>query len=51
MAHYPHITRDGGRTWELLMSETTMGDELAYDPHNPDHMILVSERTILYESW
>ncbi len=51
VAHYPHITRDGGGTWELLMSETTMGDELAYDPHDPDHMIMVSERTVLFESW
>jgi photosystem II stability/assembly factor-like uncharacterized protein len=51
VAHYPHITRDGGETWELLMSATTMGDELAYDPHDPDHLILVSERTVLYESW
>jgi photosystem II stability/assembly factor-like uncharacterized protein len=51
VAHYPHITRDGGQTWELLMSATTMGDELAYDPHDPDHMILVSERTVLFESW
>jgi photosystem II stability/assembly factor-like uncharacterized protein len=51
VAHYPHITRDGGRTWQLLMSATTMGDELAYDPHDPDHMVLVSERTIMFESW
>jgi len=50
-AHFPHITRDGGKIWELLTPKTTMGDELIFDPHNPNHMILISENTDQLESW
>jgi photosystem II stability/assembly factor-like uncharacterized protein len=50
-AHYPHVTRDGGDTWSLLTSGTTMGDEIAFDPHDPDHLILISETTQIMESW
>lgn len=51
IAHYPHITRDGGQTWERLLEATSMGDELRFDPHDPNHLILVSELTDLYETW
>jgi photosystem II stability/assembly factor-like uncharacterized protein len=45
-----YLTRDGGVTWEPF-SPTSAGDELKIDPHNPDHMLLVSENTEIYESY
>ncbi|MGA1793915.1 MAG: WD40/YVTN/BNR-like repeat-containing protein [Thermoplasmatota archaeon] len=51
IAHFPHITRDGGENWELLTPKTTLGDEIIFDPHDPDHMILVNEGALLFESW
>lgn len=51
IAHYPHITRDGGQTWRRLLEATSMGDELVFDPHNPNHMVLVSELTDLFQTW
>jgi len=51
IAHYPHITRDGGQTWQRLLEATSMGDELRFDPHDPNHLILVSELTDLYQTW
>ncbi|MCP4612332.1 MAG: hypothetical protein GY845_26850 [Planctomycetes bacterium] len=51
IAHYPHITRDGGATWHRLLEETSMGDELAFDPHHPSHLVLVSELTDLFQTW
>ena len=51
IAHYPHITRDGGQTWERLLEATSMGDELVFDPHNPNHLVLVSELTDLFQTW
>ena len=51
IAHYPHITRDDGATWQRLLEETSMGDELVFDPHNPNHLVLVSELTDLFQTW
>ncbi|MFC1652196.1 WD40/YVTN/BNR-like repeat-containing protein [Planctomycetota bacterium] len=51
IAHYPHITRDGGETWQRLLEATSMGDELVFDPHNPNHLVLVSELTDLFQTW
>jgi len=51
IAHYPHITRDSGATWQRLLEETSMGDELVFDPHNPNHLVLVSEITDLLQTW
>ena len=51
IAHYPHITRDGGQTWERLLEATSMGDELVFDPHNPNHLVLVSELSDLFQTW
>ena len=51
IAHYPHITRDGGQTWRRLLEATSMGDELRFDPHNPNHLVLVSELTDLFQTW
>jgi photosystem II stability/assembly factor-like uncharacterized protein len=45
-----YLTRDGGITWEPF-SPTNAGDELKIDPHNPNHLILVSESTNIYESY
>ena len=45
-----YFTRDGGITWEPF-SPTSAGDELKIDPHNPDHMLLISEMTEIYESY
>jgi photosystem II stability/assembly factor-like uncharacterized protein len=51
LAHFPHITRDFGVSWHLLTPKTTMGDEIVFDPHDPNHMILITESSFLYESW
>jgi photosystem II stability/assembly factor-like uncharacterized protein len=51
IAHYPHITRDGGQTWQRLLEATSMGDELVFDPHNANHLVLVSELTDLFQTW
>jgi len=51
IGHYPHITRDGGKTWSKIPNVANMGDELVIDPHNPEHMILVTESTRFYETW
>jgi photosystem II stability/assembly factor-like uncharacterized protein len=48
--HFPHITRDGGLTWHKLNNTDRMGDELVFDPHDPDHMILVTEMGQIIES-
>lgn len=51
IAHYPHITRDGGQTWRRLLEATSMGDELRFDPHDPNHLVLVSELMDLFQTW
>jgi photosystem II stability/assembly factor-like uncharacterized protein len=43
-------TRDGGKTWELFTPIGT-GDEVRIDPHDPDHIIAVSESSYIYESF
>ncbi len=39
----PHITRDGGDSWEPLGGTFLMADEVAFDPADPDHMLMISE--------
>lgn len=45
-----YMTRDGGGTWEPF-SPVEAGDEVAFDPHNPGHIILVDENTYIFESY
>jgi photosystem II stability/assembly factor-like uncharacterized protein len=45
-----YLTRDGGITWAPF-SPTNTGDELKIDPHNPNHMLLITEMTDIYESY
>jgi photosystem II stability/assembly factor-like uncharacterized protein len=44
-----YVTRDGGKTWEFFTPIGT-GDEVRIDPHDPDHIIAVSEMTYIFES-
>jgi len=45
-----YLTRDGGRTWEPF-SPSAAGDELKVDPHDPSHMLLITEMSDIYESY
>jgi len=45
-----YYTTDAGKTWEPF-SPTSAGDEARIDPHNPDHILVISEMTYLYESY
>ncbi|MBU0457809.1 MAG: hypothetical protein ABH824_07650 [Nanoarchaeota archaeon] len=44
-----YATRDGGKTWEPF-TPVNSDDEIIIDPHNPNHILTVSETTGLYES-
>ena len=45
-----YLTRDGGKTWEPFTPINT-GDEVRIDPHNPNHIIFITEATSIYESY
>ncbi len=45
-----YLTRDWGKTWEPFVP-TNAGDEVRVDPHDPDHIIAVTEMTYLFESY
>lgn len=45
-----YVTRDGGETWEPF-SPTYSDDEIRVDPHNPGHILLITEMSIIYESF
>jgi PKD repeat protein len=45
-----YLTLDGGRTWQPF-SPTIAGDELRIDPFNPNHLILIDEKSEIYESY
>jgi len=45
-----YATRDWGQTWEPF-SPTNAGDEVRIDPHDPNHILVVSELTDIYESY
>jgi len=44
-----YLTRNGGKTWEPF-SPTNAGDEVRIDPHDPNHILVVSEMTYIFES-
>jgi photosystem II stability/assembly factor-like uncharacterized protein len=44
-----YATHDGGSTWEPF-SPSASDDEVRIDPHDPNHILLVDERTAFYES-
>lgn len=50
LGYLPHITRDGGDTWQPLVGTANMADEVAFDPADPDHVLLISELTGILES-
>lgn len=45
-----YMTRDGGKTWEPF-SPTSSDDEVRIDPFNPDHILLITEMSTIYESF
>ncbi|KPJ57189.1 hypothetical protein AMJ49_01075 [Parcubacteria bacterium DG_74_2] len=49
-AHEAYFTKDGGQTWEPF-SKFTFGDELKFDPHDPNHLIFIDENTKIMESY
>ena len=44
-----YLTRDGGKTWEPF-SPVNSVDEVRVDPNNPNHILVISEMTGIYES-
>jgi photosystem II stability/assembly factor-like uncharacterized protein len=44
-----YYTKDGGESWQPF-SHITFGDELKYDPHDTDRIILIDENSQIYES-
>jgi photosystem II stability/assembly factor-like uncharacterized protein len=46
----PHITRDGGDSWEPLGGTFLMADEIAFDPVDPSHILMISELTDIARS-
>lgn len=44
-----YLTRDGGKTWEPF-SPINSVDEVRVDPNNPNHILVISEMTGIYES-
>ncbi len=51
IAHLPYITKNFGDSWNLLHNGTTMADELKFDPHDPNHLLMITETSDNYESW
>lgn len=45
-----YLTQDEGITWQPY-SPTTAGDEIRFDPYNPNHIILIDESSAIYESY
>lgn len=45
-----YLTRDGGATWQPF-SPTYSDDEVRIDPHDSDHIYLINEQTLLWESF
>lgn len=45
-----YFTRDGGKTWDPF-SPSAANDEVKVDPHNPNHILLITEGTTIYESY
>ncbi len=50
LGYLPHVTRDRGSTWQPLVGSSNMADEVAYDPADPEHMVMISEITDIFES-
>ncbi len=50
LGHPAHITRDGGLTWQRVIPTENMADEVAFNPHDPDHMLFMSEISRLLRS-
>jgi photosystem II stability/assembly factor-like uncharacterized protein len=50
LGHLAHITRDGGKSWEPMVGSAGYGDEVAFDPHDPDRLLLATELTAMLES-
>ncbi|MCP3997947.1 MAG: hypothetical protein GY722_23250 [bacterium] len=49
---YPaHLSTDGGITWAMMAETGSMADEVAFDPHDPDHLLFMSELTDVFESF
>jgi len=44
-----YFTKDGGKTWEPF-SPVNSVDEVRVDPNNPNHILVISEMTGIYES-
>jgi photosystem II stability/assembly factor-like uncharacterized protein len=49
MIQEAYTSKDGGDSWEPF-SPTSSGDELRFDPHNSNHILLIDEMTQIFES-
>ncbi|MCW4041915.1 MAG: hypothetical protein NWE83_14335, partial [Candidatus Bathyarchaeota archaeon] len=50
MIQEAYTSKDGGDSWEPF-SPTPSGDELRFDPHNSNHILLIDEMTQIFESF
>ena len=50
LGYLPHVTRDGGDSWEPLVGTSNMADEVTFSPHDPDEVLMMSERSALLRS-
>ena len=50
MIQETYTSKDGGDSWTPF-SPTVSGDELRFDPHNSNHILLIDETTQIFESF
>ncbi len=51
LGYAPQLTTDGGETWRGLTGTASMADELAFDPHDPEHILFMTEGSAFFESF
>ncbi|MDJ0925052.1 MAG: hypothetical protein QNJ77_10860 [Acidimicrobiia bacterium] len=44
------ITTDGGQTWRRMSATGDMADDVGINPHDPSHMVFMSEITTLFST-
>lgn len=50
LGYAAHISTDGGQTWRLIADTGNMADDVAFSPHDPEHLLFMSEITALFRS-